>query len=278
MDFRTDLPRCPTVDLLRARARNATLLLDLENCDAGYSPTVWQRNRLPDRYHDKVHVIFDGIDTELWCPRENLGRRIASWTFPSDKRLVTYVSRGMESMRGFDIFMRIAKRVCDARDDVLFVVVGEDRIAYGGDRRFTEGKTFKQWVLGQDDYDLERILFLGRIPPRELAHLLAISDLHLYFTVPFVLSWSLMNALACGITVLASNTPPVQEMVRHGENGLLADFFDVDTFVQMTNQVLDDPAAYRHLGRAARQMIQESYSLEVCLPRMLDLYQQVVSM
>ena len=159
---------------------------------------------------------------------------------------------------------------------MLFVVVGEDRVAYGGDARFTGRKTFKQWVLENDTYDLDRILFAGRIPPPELARLFTLSDLHIYLTVPFVLSWSMMNALACGCTVLASDTAPVREMIRHEENGLLVDFFDVDGFVAAANRVLDEPAAYRALGSAGVKMIQENYRLEDCLAKMLALYQQVI--
>jgi glycosyltransferase involved in cell wall biosynthesis len=179
----------------------------------------------------------------------------------------------MESLRGFDLFMRMAKRLCEWRDDVMFLVVGEDRIAYGGDRRFTQGKTFKQWVLAQDDYDLSRILFLGRLAAPDLARLLCLTDLHIYLTAPFVLSWSLMNALACGATVLASNTAPVCEVIQHQENGLLADFFDLDQLVEQAQRVLDDPPAFAHLGEAGQKLIQEHYSLDVCLPQMLELYQ-----
>lgn len=275
LDFRNDLPLCPPRDLLRARARNAMLLLDLENCDAGYSPTCWQRSRLPERYQQKITTIFDGIDTSLWRPRAGVPRRIAGWDLPGDKRIVTYVSRGMESMRGFDIVMRVASHLTRTRDDVLFVIVGEDRVVYGGDRRFTGNKTFKQWVLEREPCDLSRVLFVGRIPPRELAQLFSLSDLHLYLTVPFVLSWSLMDALACGCTILASDTAPVREMIRHEENGLLVDFFDVDGFVAAANRVLDDPAAFRQLGRTGVQLIEEQYSLETCMPRMRAFFQEV---
>jgi glycosyltransferase involved in cell wall biosynthesis len=178
-------------------------------------------------------------------------------------------------MRGFDIFMKIAKRLCDARDDVLFVVVGEDRVAYGGDLRFTGGVSFKQWVLSQDEFDLERILFVGRIPPQQLAGLFSLSDLHIYLTAPFVLSWSLLDAMACGALVLASNTAPVIEMVRHGENGLLFDFFDVDEAVNLAQQVLDSPGDFRSLRLNARSLIETTYSLEISLPQMLDLYESV---
>jgi glycosyltransferase involved in cell wall biosynthesis len=182
----------------------------------------------------------------------------------------------MESMRGFDIFMKVAKRLCDRRRDVVFAIVGQDRICYGGDAKFTGGKSFKDWVLAQDSYDLSRFIFPGLVPPTDLAQLLAVSDLHVYLTVPFVLSWSLLNALACGATVLASNTAPVREMIEHDKNGLLADFFDVEGLVDLAGRVLDRPADFKPLGRAGVQLIEERYSLDVCLPRMLELYQDTI--
>ncbi len=277
LDFRHDQRQATEAERLRARTRNATLLLDLDNCDAAYSPTEWQRSRLPQEYQHKFSTIFDGIDTSIWRRHSHPSRQFGGWTLPPDKRIVTYVSRGMESIRGFDIFMRVAKRLCEARSDVLFVVVGEDRVAYGGDNAFTRGMTFKQWVLSQDQYDLRRILFLGRLPQNDLAELLSVSDVHIYLTVPFVLSWSLMNALACGATVVASATAPVEEMVHRGVNGCLVDFFDVDQWVTTVSEILDDPAAYKHLGATGIKMIDESYSLEKCLPKMLDLYTRVVA-
>ena len=117
--------------------------------------------------------------------------------------------------------------------------------------------------------------FLGLLPPRVLARMFSISDAHVYLTVPFVLSWSLMDALACGATVIASDTAPVREMIRHGENGLLVDFFDVDGFATQIERVLDSPDEFRHLGASGIAMIRERYSLEICLPRMLELYRSV---
>ncbi len=276
LDFRKDLPAPSELDRIRARTRNAMLLLDLENCDAGYAPTRWQRDRLPEVFHPKTRVIFDGVDTAVWRRQETGNRKIGGWDFPENMRIVTYVSRGLEAMRGFDIFMKLAHRLCGLRTDVLFVVVGEDRIAYGGDQRYTEGKTFKQWVLSQENYDLKRILFLGRLPPAELAKLFSLSDLHIYLTAPFVLSWSLMDALACGTTVLASDVGPVREMIQHEENGLVVDFFDLDAMVELAGRVLDDPAAFRPLGVRGMEMIREYYSLEQCLPQMLALYRETL--
>ena len=254
------------------------LLLDLENCQLGYSPTHWQHGRLPAEFRDKVRVIFDGIDTDFWRPQSSQPRQIGDRNFPEHTRIVTYVARGIESMRGFDIFMKMANRLCKIRNDVVFLIAGQDRICYGGDEKHIGGKSFKEWVLRQEPYDLSRFVFLDLVPPNVLRQLFSISDLHIYLTVPFVLSWSLFNALACGTTVLASNTEPVCEIINHGENGLLGDFFDVDGLAEAANRVLDAPQEYKHLGQAGMSLIREKYSTEVCLPQMVQLYQEALAM
>jgi len=276
LDFRPDFPS-PEITRLRSRIRNATLLLDLENCDRGYSATRWQRDLMPGIFQPKVKVIFDGIDTSIWRPRPDVDRRIGNWRIPPGKRIVTYATRGMEALRGFDIFMRVAKLVCDRRPDVIFVVAGQDRIAYGGEQDQIGKRTFKEWVLANDRYDLSRFLFTGLLSPQNLAELFALTDVHIYLTVPFVLSWSLLNALACGAVVVGSDTPPVREMIEHGKNGLLADFFDVEGLAATVNEVLDDPLAYRPLGQVGVDLVGRKYSLEVCLPQMLQLYQEAVT-
>src|SRR5205085_7816766 len=141
-------------------------------------------------------------------------------------------------------------------------------ICYGGDQEVIGNRTFKEWVLAQDSYDLSRFQFTGLMPTPLLAELFAVSDLHVYLTVPFVLSWSLMDALASGTTVLASDTAPVREMIQHGKNGLLVDFFNVEAMVDLAESVLNAPWDYRHLGAAGVEMIAQRYSLDVCLPQM----------
>lgn len=277
MDFRPEWPPLE-LDILRSYARNAMLLLDLQNCSAGYSPTQWQRQLFPQPYQDKLTTIFDGVDTQVWNRAAADGaqsRVIAGRTIPDDVKIVTYAARGFESMRGFDIFMRAAQRIAAFRRDVLFVCVGSDRVCYGGDNKHIQTKTFREHVLAQDDYDLDRFWFTGMLPPEELARLFNLSDLHIYLTVPFVLSWSLMNALACGCLVLASDTAPVQEMIRHGENGLLAEFFDVDRMVELALNALDRPDEHRALRERAHAMIRDEYALDRVLPRMLKLYENV---
>jgi glycosyltransferase involved in cell wall biosynthesis len=275
MDFRPEFPS-PEIDVLRSYCRNAMILLDLQYCDAGYSPTCWQKNLLPNQYADKVRVIFDGVDTDTWRRHENVPREISGRRIDADARIVTYVARGFEAMRGFDIFMKVAKRIYQQMPNVLFVVVGSDQIYYGGDLKHTGTKSFREWALKQEEYNLSKFLFTGMMQPLQLARLLSISDLHLYWTVPFVLSWSLIDALACGCTVLASNTEPVQEFIEHEKNGLLANFYDVDRFAELSLQVLRDPTAYRLLGQAGAASVRERYALDCTLPATVDFFQSVV--
>jgi glycosyltransferase involved in cell wall biosynthesis len=273
MDFRPEFPSVER-DRLRARALNATILLDLDNCDAGYSPTNWQHDRLPTEYRHKVSVIHDGIDTTIWKPDPAAPRTVGDFVVPNGMKVVTYATRGMESMRGFDIFVKAAARLARERSDVLFLVAGQDRVCYGGDARFTGGRSFKQWAMERAGLAPARVQFLGLLPPRELAKLFQITDCHVYLTVPFVLSWSLLNALACGAPVVASDTAPVREVIEHGRTGLLTDFFDGDALVRTIERVIDGPTAHRPLGTAGGRLVAERYSTEVCLPRLARLFEQ----
>jgi glycosyltransferase involved in cell wall biosynthesis len=276
LDFRHDLPSASTDDMLRGVTRNAILLLDLHNCDAGYSPTEFQRSQLPSEFRSKVETIFDGIDIDFWKRAAVPSRVIGDIMIPEGMKVVTYVSRGLESMRGFDIFLRAADQLCRRRPDVFVVIVGEDRIAYGGDQRFTKDLTFKNWCLRQYTPDLTRIHFAGRVPPDQLTQIFSISDAHLYLTVPFVLSWSMLNAMSCGCAVIGSDTAPVRELIQHDQNGLLVDFFDVDAWADATIRLLDDPDRARRLGTAARATIEKQYTIPQCLDRMVSLYDRVI--
>lgn len=288
MDFRDDLGwAVPEIKYLRSRCRNAMILLDMQSCDAAYTPTQFQKTRFPAEHLDKLQVVFDGVDREVYHghgeelrpPVSTRGKRtIAGVEVGPETRIVTYCSRGFESMRGFDVFMKAAKKIYTQYPDVKFFVVGTDRIAYGGDEGYiAPHKSFKEWTLAQDQYDLSKFHFTGRLPSPELGKLLASGDLHIYLTVPFVLSWSMMDALSCGAVVLASATAPVREMIRDGENGLLVDFFDTDAMAEKAVKVLQDPAAYRPLGRRAEEIIAEQYSLEAVLPKMLAMYDGAVT-
>jgi glycosyltransferase involved in cell wall biosynthesis len=153
--------------------------------------------------------------------------------------------------------------------------VGADQTYYGGDERYIQHATFKEHVLSQDEYDLTRFCFTGQIPAKQLVEILSLSDLHIYLSVPFVLSWSLFNALACECVVLASDTRPVRELIRPRKNGLLADFHDVEGLTEQALKVLRDPTAYRTLGQAGAALVRERYSLDSSLPRLTAFYRRI---
>ena len=246
MTSRTGLTcRRPNRPLFSLDVSTRPTLASLVDCDAGYSATNWQKQSFPARFHSRIEVLFDGIDTELYRPGP-APRQIGEVSIPKGTKVVTFVSRGLESIRGFDLFMRVADRIARHRSDVLFVVVGGEEIHYGWDKLHTGSPSFKQWVLAHGNYDLSRFLFLGRILPEELADILRISDLHIYLTAPFVVSWSLFNAMATGVPVLASDVAPVREVVEPGVNGLVEPLFDVD---RLTETALESP---RQPGRFRR--------------------------
>ncbi len=275
ISYRIDLPPAEPAPHF-PRCINAPVLLGLVDCDSGYSATAWQKASFPARFHHKIEVHFDGIDDQLYRPGP-APRTIAGRSIPAGTKIVTLVSRGLESIRGFDIFMNVAGRIARERSDVLFVIAGNDEIYYGWDKLHIGADSFKKWVLSRGDFDLSRFLFLGQIEPSSLAEVLRITDLHFYLTAPFVLSWSLLNAMASGAVILASDVGPVREVIEPGVNGLLEPLFDVDRLTEAALRVLADPAGFAPLGTAARRTIEEKYSVEIAIPRLKDYFERVAS-
>jgi glycosyltransferase involved in cell wall biosynthesis len=275
LTYRVDLPPVEPAAFY-PRCINAATLLGLVETPSGYTPTHWQRQSFPERFRSRIEVLFDGLDTELYRPGAagDLSALLGERSLPAGTRLVTYVARGLESMRGFDLFLQVAERITRSRPDVLFVVIGGEDTYYGWDSHFTGGRSFKEWALQRGGCDLSRFVFLGQVEPEQLAVLLARSDLHLYLTVPFVLSWSLFNALACGCVVLASDVEPVREVVEPGVQGLLEPLFDVDRLTAAALRVLDDPAGHRPLGQAGRALMETRYSLEVAIPALKTYFER----
>jgi glycosyltransferase involved in cell wall biosynthesis len=273
ISYRIDLPPAEPAPFF-PRCINAPTLASLVDCDAGYSATHWQKQSFPARFHPRIAVLFDGIDTELYrpgpAPRTIAGKEILAGT-----KLVTFVARGLESIRGFDLFMQVAGRIARARSDVLFVAVGGEEIHYGWDRLHTGSTSFKKWVLSRSDYDLSRFLFPGRILPEHLADILRLSDLHIYLSAPFVVSWSLFSAMATGVPVLASDIAPVREIIEPGATGLLEPLFDIDRLTETALRILADPAKYAELGAAARRRVEEKYSIETCIPPIKEFLERV---
>jgi glycosyltransferase involved in cell wall biosynthesis len=278
LGYRPEVP-VSEMNLLRSRTNNSMILQDLANCNRGWTPTHYQRDFFPPEFREKIEVIFDGIDTSVYFRKEDAGDRIREqMKIPAHHRIVTYVARGFEMIRGFDIFMKAAKRIYEQLNDVTFIVVGTDRVHYGGDLKLISEKSFRQHVLGTGEYDLSRFRFPGFVAPEVLADILSTGDVHIYLTEPFIASWSMVNAMACGAVLVASDQRCVREYVTPGVDGILADFFDFEAIASRTIEVLKDPAAFAPMRLAAMKTVIDKYSLDVALPRIKELFERVAVM
>lgn len=249
---------------LRIRTRNALHLLNLQTCDAGVTPTHWQKSLHPAEYHRKLAVIHEGIDTQLVAPNPE-----QTFTLPDgavltrQDEVITYIARNLEPYRGFHQFMRAVPRLCARRPKAHIVIVGGDDVSYGG--KAPSGKTWREHMLAEVSVDPGRVHFLGRLPYAHYLRLLQVSSAHVYLTVPFVLSWSMLEAMSAGCLVVGSDTAPVREVIEHGKNGLLVDFFKPGEIVEAVEQVLDHPDRMQALRDAARQTIVERYEVRQSL-------------
>ncbi|GIW86712.1 MAG: glycosyl transferase [Isosphaeraceae bacterium] len=280
LSYRLDLPPGdPDVERLFPRCINATTLIALTDADAAYAPTHWQKASFPSRFAAKIDVAFDGIDARLYRPgRASRPYLLAGRTIGPETRLVTFTARGLESIRGYDLFLGLAARIARERSDTLFVVVGADEVHYGWDPVRIRDRSFASWARARHpDLPDDRLVHLGHISPEQLADLLCLSDLHVYLSVPFATSWSLFDALASGAVVLAGDVPPVREVVEPGQHALLAPLFDPETLADAALSVLNDPKSFAPLAQSARQRILENYSLEICLPRLANLFESFVN-
>jgi len=238
-------------DRARIRMWNAQHALDLIQCDAAVSPTHWQRSRYPEILQSKIVVQHEGIDVENLGPDTN-----ATVTTPSGvvlkagEPIVTYVARNLEPYRGFHIFMRALDRIQKLHPTCQALIVGGDDVSYG--RRPQGAKNWREKMLAEVNLDPVRTHFLGRISRVDYLRVLQVSTAHVYLTYPFVLSWSLLEAMASGTNVVASNVEPVREVITHGRNGILVPFFDASRIADSVVGSLDDSSEGRTLSRQAR--------------------------
>jgi glycosyltransferase involved in cell wall biosynthesis len=266
-------------DACRVRLLNANHLLCLQQSDWGHTATAWQASRFPDWARAKLSVIHEGIDTDTICPAAS-----PSVALPDGRVLrrgdevITFVSRGLEPYRGFPAFMRALPEILAARPAAQILVVGGDEPHYGSPP--PNGGTWKQALLSElgQRLDRRRVHFTGRINHTALQSVLGVSAAHIYLTYPFVLSWSMLEAMAQQCLVIGSATPPVEEVIRHGENGLLVDFFSPDAIAKAAISALSHPSSYSPLRAAARNTIVERYDLRRrCLLELIQLIDDVVA-
>ena len=257
----------------RIRTRNAAILLDIAACNWGIVPTAYQASQFPELLRRKLTVQHDGVDTDYFAPKR--GRRLAlpDLDLSRVEEIVTYVARGMEPYRGFPQAMAAFAEVHRRRPRAHVVVVGEDRVAYG--RRLPEGDTYRKKMLRELDFDPGRLHFTGRLPRNLYREVLLAYSVHVYLTIPFVLSWSMIEAMSAGCLVIASDTEPVREVVGHGENGLLVDFFDTGALAGRICDALDRPGDFAPLREAARRTAVERYAAAKLVPQRVRLLEAV---
>ncbi|MFO1156378.1 MAG: glycosyltransferase family 4 protein [Rhodospirillales bacterium] len=264
----------------RLRMKNANSLLSLEAADWCVSPTWWQASTVPEHYRSRFSVIHDGIDTDRVRPdpRARIDLAKAGLTLRPGDEVITFVNRNLEPYRGFHVFMRALPEIQRRRPRAITLIVGGDEVSYG--RRLPEGQTWRRRMLAEveERLDMSRVRFVGRIAYPDFVAMLQVSAVHVYLTYPFVLSWSMLEAMAAGCAVVASATAPVEEVIRDGDNGLLVDFFSTACIAEAVERVLSDPSRMARLRARARTTVIEGYDLKrVCLPRHVALVDAIAA-
>jgi glycosyltransferase involved in cell wall biosynthesis len=263
----------------RLRTKNLGNLLALDTADLGQCPTEWQKSVYPKRYHATLNVIHEGIDSTVVKPDPTARLMVndAKLEFSAGEEIVTYVARNLEPYRGFPSFMRSLPKILSTRPKARVLIVGGDDVSYGA--RLPDGETFRKKMLEElgDSLDLSRVHFLGKVPYPAFVKVLQVSRVHVYLTYPFVLSWSMLEAMSAGCLIVGSRTQPVEEVIHHGGNGLLVNFFSPDEIAERVIEALEDSRAFASLRQNARQTVVDRYDLRsICLPAHLRLLNMLV--
>ena len=272
-DFDPEFPNTLD-DVLRIRTKNSINLLSLQASDAGISPTQWQKSLYPSEFQPKLSVIHEGVNTDVAKPNPK-----AEFTLPSGKKLtlsdkvVTYVARNLEPYRGFHQLMRALPEICQRQPDCHVLIVGGDEISYG--RKPQGGLSYREKLMQEVSLDKNRVHFLGKLPYADYLSVLQISSAHVYLTVPFVLSWSMLEAMAAGCAVIASNTAPVSEVIN-GENGILVDFFSPSEIAEQVVEVLENPKKFALMRQHARKTVLKNYSVQQSIQQYQHLIEALI--
>lgn len=278
LDFDPEFPNGGEDQMRHLVVRNSVFAQSLAYADWNVSPTYWQRSQFPIGARERISVIHEGVDMDVAKPDAEAWVAIGDppVRLTRDDEVITFVNRNLEPYRGFHTFMRCLPELLRRRPKARIVIVGGDDVSYG--QRLPAGQTYRKRYLADlpKDTDLSRVSFVGRIPYSVYVNLLQVSSVHVYLTYPFVLSWSVLEALSVGAPLVASATAPVLEALTDGETGLLVDFFSPQQIVTAVERLLEDTALAATLSAGGRALIRDRYSLkDICLPRYIDLVQQV---
>ena len=275
--FDPEFPATPD-DFLRIPTKNALNWLAFDAGDWCISPTHWQASTYPQEYRNKMSVIFDGVDTDRIAPGENVSLEWEGKSYQQGEELLTFVNRNLEPYRGYHRFMRALPEIMKARPQAKVLMIGGDQVSYGRPPHGKKG--WKEHILEevQGQLDMERVQFMGRVPYDIFLKVLQVSRAHVYFTYPFVQSWSMVEAMSSGCNVIASDTTPCREFITHGVEGTLVPFFDQNALVSATVHALAHPEHYLEHRKRARERIVRDYDLKrVCLPAQVKLLEDLLN-
>jgi glycosyltransferase involved in cell wall biosynthesis len=263
------------------RLRRAHQLLAFHDLDHAWAPTHWQAASAPEEFRERISVIHEGIDTGAIGPNPSAQIQLqrAGLTLRAGDEVLTFVARNLEPYRGFHTFLRLLPELQRRRPALQVLIVGGDGVSYGQPPE--GGGSWRQALLKElaGELALDRLHFVGKVPHPVLHQVFQVSRAHAYFTYPFVLSWSLLEAMACGAVVVASATPPLMEVIEAGHNGHLVDFFDREAWLQQLEEVLSKPEQQRSIAARGRQTVVERYDLrQVCLPQQLALVDRMAAL
>ena len=261
----------------KIRAMNVVNLLALALEQHGQTPTSWQHTRYPEWARPAIRVINEGAQLEVCRPDPAARKRpfaIGDFQVAPGEKLVTYVARNLEPYRGFHAMMRALPDLLSARPDVKVVLVGGDDVSYGAKLLGTTWREQLQKEL-RGRYDATRVLLPGQIPYDVYVRMLQRSDAHVYLTYPFVPSWSLREALACGCALVAADVEPVAEFVTDGKNGLLVPCLDFRTIARTVLNLLEDDKLNKRLRVGARKYAEKHLDLNDTINAMLATIKQL---
>jgi glycosyltransferase involved in cell wall biosynthesis len=280
--FDPEFPVKDPGEVCRLRLKNLGNLLHFECADAGISPTYWQASTFPDSFRDKITVVHDGINCDILAPNPAVSLTLnGSLTLTKQDEVITFVNRNLEPYRGYHIFMRALPEILRCRPNAQVLIVGGEGVSYG--TKPEDGRKWKDiFVDEMRDHiapkDWERVHFLGNIPYEYFIPLLQLSTVHVYLTYPFVLSWSLLEAMSVGCAIVASDTQPLLEAISHDSTGRLVNFFDPQALAVEVCELLDNSAERARLGANAREFAKANYDLNtICLPKQLAWVRRLAS-
>jgi glycosyltransferase involved in cell wall biosynthesis len=255
----------------RLMMKNTFNYLQFPLAEAYLSPTHWQANTYPTDWQSRMSVIHEGVNTDELSPADARPIMLPNGNMLSPQaKVVTFVARNLEPYRGYHVFMRALAALQSLAPDTEILIIGVDATSYGS--LPPTGSTWKDkfWDEVKASLRTDKIHFLGRLSNDKFLGVMQRSTVHVYLTYPFVLSWSLLEAMSLGKAIVASATAPVQEVMTDGREGLLVPFFDTRALSQSIATLLNDPIQRSNLGSVARQKVLASYDrLRQCLPQQI---------